>query len=101
MIGMNLGICDALALSKAIIEHIKSDSKDDGILVRYAEERFEVVHRVVGMTNSLMSVITGATVRTALIPAWRWVLRTVINRLGFIKERLSYSVAGLNNRMGA
>jgi len=98
MIGMNLGICDALALSKAIVDHIKSDSKDDGTLVHYAKERSEVIHRVVGLTNNLMSVITGATVRPELIPVWRWVLRTVINRLGFIKERLSYSVAGLNNR---
>jgi 2-polyprenyl-6-methoxyphenol hydroxylase-like FAD-dependent oxidoreductase len=101
MAGMNLGICDAIALSKAIADHIKSDFKDDAILVRYAEERSETIRRVVGLTNQWMSVITGATVRPALIPALRWVLRTVVNRLEFMKERLSYSVAGLNNRIEA
>jgi len=69
---LNLGICRALALSKAIVDHIKSDSKDDSIPVRYEKEGSEVNNRLVGQ-------LPGSTVRLKLIIAWQWVLRAVIN----------------------
>jgi 2-polyprenyl-6-methoxyphenol hydroxylase-like FAD-dependent oxidoreductase len=97
--GMNLGICDAVAVAHAIHSH--SESKDleerDDILRQYAETRRRIGVRVVGLTRGLTTLVNAGT-------GWRKILRDLILRivsfLPFVNRRVAWRLSGLENREG-
>ncbi|KIJ56120.1 hypothetical protein M422DRAFT_23494 [Sphaerobolus stellatus SS14] len=99
--GMNLGICDAVALGQTIRAHLNSRQAGtaikevDEILKKYADERRKIGYNVIGLTNR-MTIMINASV------GWRRVVRNLVMRLiGWlpgINRIMTWRVSGLANR---
>ncbi|KIJ56117.1 hypothetical protein M422DRAFT_150431 [Sphaerobolus stellatus SS14] len=78
--GMNLGICDAVALGQTIRAHLSSRQagtavkEADEILKKYADERRKIGYNVIGLTNRMMRIINAGV-------GWRRVVRNLVMRL--------------------
>jgi len=103
--GMNLGICDAIALAQAINTHIDA-SKDnkppqerDLILSDYSSQRHQIGYRVIGLTENLTTMINWGV-------GWRKYIRNfVIRIIGLdlvpgLKRTMAWRISGLVNRDG-
>ncbi|KAF8587601.1 FAD/NAD(P)-binding domain-containing protein [Ramaria rubella] len=97
--GMNLGICDAVAVARTIQMHIDSaatDGDSDAALRRYAEVRRKVGLRVVGMVSGLTSMVNAGV-------GWRRPIRntllSIINNLPLLQRYGAMRVSGIANRM--
>ncbi|KAF8464516.1 hypothetical protein JB92DRAFT_2823903 [Gautieria morchelliformis] len=95
--GMNLGICDAVAVAHAIRSHMKSsDPKQrDNELEHYANSRRKIGVRVVGLTRGLTILLNTGS-------GWRRVFRNLVLRavsyLPFVDRFMAQRISGLENR---
>ena len=95
--GMNLGICDAVAVAHAVRLHV--DAKDteqrDNILRDYADSRRKIGIKVVGLSRGLTTLVNANT-------GWRRILRYLILRaasyLPFFNRFVASRISGLVNR---
>ena len=81
--GLNLGMCDAVALAKAISVHIKS--QDTQLLPNYSANRRARAIRVVELASSSISTLIRLMDSTLL--RW-WMVRHILNRVGFLKPHV-------------
>ncbi|KAJ4473105.1 FAD/NAD(P)-binding domain-containing protein [Lentinula aciculospora] len=93
--GMNLGICDAVILGRAIAEHI--DRGDDAILSDYSWKRTETARQVIQATKRMTAIIN--------IPnGWRrWItsiLMCVANWVAPIRRKIARRLSGITYRSG-
>ncbi|KAF9072270.1 hypothetical protein BDP27DRAFT_1320666 [Rhodocollybia butyracea] len=92
--GMNLGICDAVALGRAIAEHIKG-SQDDAVLANYSVMRKRTAIQVIQATKRMTAIVN--------IPnGW---LRRIANILMYavsfitpIRRKVAWRLGGLTYR---
>ncbi|KIJ47411.1 hypothetical protein M422DRAFT_248801 [Sphaerobolus stellatus SS14] len=99
--GMNLGICDAVALGQTVHAHLTSKQagtpvkQADEVIKKYADERRRIGYKVVGATNRMTMMINAGV-------GWRRVIRNLAMRLiGLlpgINRMLTYQLSGLANR---
>ncbi|KIJ26282.1 hypothetical protein M422DRAFT_272671 [Sphaerobolus stellatus SS14] len=99
--GMNLGICDAIALGKAIHSHFGSkkagipSTQADEILQKYSDDRRNIGYKVIGLTKKLTTILSAGT-------GWRKLLRNtgmkVLGWLPFVRWGVAWRVSGLGNR---
>jgi 2-polyprenyl-6-methoxyphenol hydroxylase-like FAD-dependent oxidoreductase len=92
--GLNLGICDAVALARAITAHSKSNG-DDSILSSFADRRRARAVEVVGLAS-------GITNLNAMGSGWRRVVRNagmyLMGSITPIVKKVALKIAGLNDR---
>lgn len=95
--GMNLGICDAVAVAHAIHSDIESRDSEQGnhALQEYAETRRKIGVRVIGLTSGLTTLVNAGT-------GWRRILRNIIlhimAHLPFVNRLAAWRLSGLANR---
>ena len=94
--GLNLGMCDALALAKTISGHIKS--QDDRFLFNYSTDRRARAIQVVELASSAMSTLVRLTNSTFLR---RWIVGLILGRIGFLKSRIVWRLSGLGTNTTA
>jgi len=88
--GLNLGMCDAIALARAISVHIKS--QDNQILLDYSTTRRARAVQVIESTSSgLLNLIR---IRNSTFFR-RWIVGFILNRVGFLKSRIVWWLSGL------
>ncbi|KAJ3822612.1 hypothetical protein F5878DRAFT_138752 [Lentinula raphanica] len=91
--GMNLGICDAVALGRAILEHIEGGN--DAVLSNYASKRKATAIKVIQATKHMTAIIN--------IPnGWRRELASVLMYVASwvtpIRRKVARRLAGLTYR---
>ena len=89
--GMNLGLRDAVALSRALTEAIRTDT--DVPLTAYAVERRQVATKVLAMTDRLTKVATLPT------PTQRWIRNRLIvaaSKIPGIRRSAARTLAGFS-----
>jgi len=82
--GLNLGICDAVALGHTLSRHISSGAKGDHLLEEYSRKRFIVAKNVIKLattTLNLMSDVIDMPARFRRVVAW------VLDHMNFWKRR--------------
>ncbi|KAF8465172.1 hypothetical protein JB92DRAFT_3063428 [Gautieria morchelliformis] len=101
--GMNLGICDAVAVAHAVRAHsdTSSDTPDpkhperDDVLLHYANSRRMIGVRVVGLTTGLTTLLNAGR-------GWRRILRNFVLRavsyLPFMNRLAAWRISGLANK---
>ncbi|KAF8578764.1 FAD/NAD(P)-binding domain-containing protein [Ramaria rubella] len=99
--GMNLGLCDAVALGHAIKCHLTEnhetalDQTDDSPLVNYSVSRRKTAIKVIIMVKMLTNLINVAK-------GWRQIARNVLfwfaGRLTFVKRSVAWKLSGLVHR---
>jgi len=96
--GMNLGICDAIALGHTIHSHVKesvtSPEKADLLLSQYSSSRRETAIKVIGMTKGLLNVITVSSGWRSLRNTGLW----VADKLPYLSRVIAWRVSGLGHR---
>ena len=90
---MNLGICDAVALGRAILEHIEGGN--DAVLSNYASKRKATAIKVIQATKHMTAIIN--------IPnGWRRELASVLMYVASwvtpIRRKVARRLAGLTYR---
>lgn len=97
--GMNLGICDAVAVAHAIHSHTEAKDSEprDGVLKQYEESRQRIAIRVVALTKGMTTLINANK-------GWRRIVRYVLLRLvpylPFVSRNAAWRMSGLINRDG-
>lgn len=91
---MNLGICDAVALGRAIAEHING-GRDDTVLSNYSLKRKQIAIQVIQATKRMTAVIN--------IPnGWRRIIANmlmyVVSFVTLIRRKVAWRLAGLTYR---
>ncbi|KAJ3868235.1 hypothetical protein EV359DRAFT_32708 [Lentinula novae-zelandiae] len=91
--GMNLGICDAVALGRAIAQHIESG--DDAIFIEYSSRRKEIAMQVIQATKRMTEIIN--------IPnRWRRRIASILmyaaNWITPIRRKIAWRLSGLTYR---
>ncbi|KAJ3892145.1 FAD/NAD(P)-binding domain-containing protein [Lentinula edodes] len=91
--GMNLGICDAVALGRAIAQHIEGG--DDAIFVDYSSKRKEIAMQVIQATKRMTAIIN--------IPnGWRRRIASILmyaaNWVTPIRRKIARRLSGLSYR---
>ena len=95
--GLNLGMCDAIALAKTISVHIKS--QDAQHLLNYSSNRRARAIRVVEISRSSMSTLVRLMNSTFLR---RWLVKHILDHVGFLKYLVIWQLSGLGaNRIVA
>lgn len=97
--GLNLGLCDAVALGRAVALHrlqtsTSSPDDADSILEAYAAKRRATALEVISLTENLSAINSLATTT-----CWRKILRNavlwVLSRLPFVRHKMSWRISGL------
>lgn len=88
--GLNLGLCDAIALAKTISVHIKS--QDNQFLFNYSTNRRARAIQVVEFASSTMSRLVRLKNSTFLR---RWIVGFMVDRIGYLKSRIVWQLSGL------
>lgn len=88
--GLNLGMCDAIALAKTISVHIKT--QDPQLLLNYSSNRRARAIRVVEISRSAMSTLVRLMNSTLLR---RWLVKHILDRVGFLKYQVIWQLSGL------
>jgi len=88
---MNLGFCDAIALSQAVSAHIKSH--EDEVLTNYSRSRCERALYVTNLANGTFKVYQWLMNTYQFL---RRVLAFVMTHLKFLQSRLILKVSGLD-----
>jgi len=94
--GLNLGMCDAMALAKAISAHIKS--QDNQTLLDHSTTRRTRAIQVIKLSSSSRSVLV--RIRTSAFFR-QWIVGPVLNRMGFLKSWIVWQYSGLGSRATA
>jgi len=93
--GMNLGICDAVALGRTLSKHVKGGSQDNHLLEEYSRKRLIVAKDVIKLATTGLNMVNYLIAMPALV---RRLVTGVVNFMGFAKRRLVLQVSGLMNR---
>jgi 2-polyprenyl-6-methoxyphenol hydroxylase-like FAD-dependent oxidoreductase len=101
--GMNLGLCDAVALGHAIRSHVDGKSSVDSgqdldlLLMNYSTSRQKTAIKVIGMVKGMTAAIN-------VPPGWRKLLRNSIlwiaGSLPFARRLMAWRLSGLMHRDG-
>jgi len=96
--GMNLGLCDAVALGRAIRTHIDDNSdgqQSDLPLINYSTSRQKTATKVIGMTKGMTAAINETS-------PWRKMLRNtllwMVGCLPFTRRAVAWRMSGLIHR---
>ena len=99
--GMNLGLCDAVALGRAIRSHMDENANVDPAfqsdlpLVEYSAARQKTAIRVIGMVKRMTTAINADS-------AWRRTLRNAVlwiaGCMSFTRKAAAWRMSGLINR---
>ena len=89
-LGLNLGICDAVALAEAVSTHITS--QNDQPLLNYSTNRRRRAIQVIEFANSAQSMFDRLLGNTFFR---RWIVGVILNRLGFVKSWIIWQLSGL------
>ena len=94
--GLNLGMCDAVALAKTILAHSKG--QDDQLLLNYSTTRRARAAQVIELSSNGLSILNRIG-ESAFIR--RWVVGFVLNRIGYLKSGIVWRLSGLGAKMTA
>lgn len=92
---MNLGICDAVSLGRALSKHISGGSQDHHLLDEYSRKRLIVAKDVIKLATTGLNTVNYLITMPTIV---RRLVTGVVNYMGFAKRRLVLQVSGLMNR---
>lgn len=94
--GLNLGLCDAIALAEAISTHIRS--QNDQPLLNYSTNRrrraIQVIELAKGVQSTFDRLLGNKFFR-------QWIVGLILNRLGFFKSWMIWRLSGLGTNTAA
>jgi FAD binding domain len=91
--GLNLGMCDAIALAKTISAHLESQCNQ--LLLDYSTARRARAVQVVELASNSWSILRRLTNSTFIL---RWIVGLILSRVGFLKSRIVWRLSGLGTK---
>ncbi|KAF8524133.1 hypothetical protein BU17DRAFT_43285 [Hysterangium stoloniferum] len=93
--GMNLGLCDAIELGKAVCSHVLDNELSDFPLLSYSSTRRQKAVQVIGMVKRLTSIIiTTSPLRRTFRNVLLWIIGTITP----IRRKIAWRLSGLVHR---
>ena len=93
--GMNLGICDAVALGRTLSKHVSGGVQDNHLLEEYSRKRLIVAKDVIKLATTGLNMMNYLIAMPTLA---RRLVAGVVDFMGFAKRRLVLQTSGLMNR---
>ena len=93
---MNLGICDAVALGRALSKHISSGTQDNHVLEEYSRKRQIVAKNVIKLATTAFNMVTYLIAMPAFV---RRLIAGTLDFMSFAKRRTVVQISGVMNRV--
>ena len=93
--GMNLGICDAVALGRTLSKYISNSTQDTHLLEEYNRKRQIVAKNVIKLATTALNMANYMMAMPALV---RRLIAGALDFMSFAKRKTVVQVSGVMNR---
>jgi 2-polyprenyl-6-methoxyphenol hydroxylase-like FAD-dependent oxidoreductase len=93
--GMNLGICDAVALGRTLSKYISSDTQDNHLLEEFSRKRQIVARNVIKLATTALNTMNYVIAMPSFV---RRLIAGALDFMSFAKRRSVVQISGVMNR---
>ena len=93
--GMNLGICDAVALGRTLYRHISDGAQDNHLLEEYSRKRLIAAKDVIKLATTGFNMVNYLVAMPVFV---RRLVTGLVDIMSFAKRRAVLQLSGLTNR---
>ena len=93
--GMNLGICDAVALGRTLSKHLSGGAQDSHLLEEYSKKRQIVATEVIELATTAFNMVNYLITMPGLV---RRLIAGVMDFMSFAKRKSVMRLSGVMNR---